>query len=55
MPADTRTYLDEVTLHSFTKTQTTVIDALLATETQKTVQLQGNMQRRVVLAVEIAE
>ncbi|KAK6735943.1 hypothetical protein RB195_018914 [Necator americanus] len=33
MPADTRTYLDEVTLQSFMKTQTTVIDVLLATET----------------------
>ncbi|KAK6761110.1 hypothetical protein RB195_022251 [Necator americanus] len=45
MPADTRTYLDEVTLQSFMKTQTTAIDVLSATETQKTAQLQGNMQR----------
>ncbi|KAK6763669.1 hypothetical protein RB195_024134 [Necator americanus] len=48
MPADKRTYLDEVTLQSFMKMQTTVLDVLLATETQKTAQLQGNIQRRVV-------
>ncbi|KAK6733027.1 hypothetical protein RB195_017037 [Necator americanus] len=41
-------YLNEVTLRSFTKTQTTVLDVLLAAETQRTAQLQGNMQRKVV-------
>ncbi|KAK6763610.1 hypothetical protein RB195_024071 [Necator americanus] len=49
MPVDMRTYLDEVTLQPFMKTQTTAIDVLSSTETQKTAQLQGNMQRRVVL------
>ncbi|KAK6752953.1 hypothetical protein RB195_004007 [Necator americanus] len=48
MPAETRTYLVEVTLQSFMKTQTSVLDVLLATETQRIAQLQGNMQKRVV-------
>ncbi|KAK6764146.1 hypothetical protein RB195_024464 [Necator americanus] len=48
MPVDTRAYLEEVTLQLYMKTQTTVLDVLLATETQKAAELQGNMLRRVV-------
>ncbi|KAK6764662.1 hypothetical protein RB195_024838 [Necator americanus] len=44
MPQGTQTRLDEATIPWDAETQTTILDALLAIEVQRTIHLQGNVQ-----------
>ncbi|KAK6756381.1 hypothetical protein RB195_014662 [Necator americanus] len=52
---ETQTCLDNTMLQLFMETQTTIVDALLATDTEITTQLQENMKRGMTGVIEITK